>query len=680
MLMVEVFALAAFSQTLPDANLVNTPTAGAPGPLPPTGASVVQWGHDDTVVHRNIWGWTTGGGNQVPYNYGYGICNGLTPGSSVLGTAITPGMYNFGPSNFWHHDVTSDPVDPNSATILAFIATSTAAEGAGYYHQGALNISSIGVAAGEVTLSGVAGNFAPTVGRTVVFAGTGLSWLDGHTATVASVIGSVLGGASTTGITTTVPSGAPSSYGPTVNTGTATTNDTPAAMGPNFGSSQGIPFSIVDSSITPLQYIVNTNGMFDPLVTQSDDPAMPAPSYMPIEGLPGQCAPIYGDQHAILLDKATCWEYEMFQATSCNGAFTNGGSDIWDLTSYNAHPIGWSSVDAAGLTVFAGLLRHDEVAYGNINHAIRMTFLPTHDAFVYPATHWAGDDHGSTYNYGSPIPMGMRLRLKSTFNMSGFSAQNQVILRALQQYGGIVADNGANMFLTGTVDPGWDNSDLGDLHHVTSDDFEVIQMPAAYTVLNPGYQVTLSACADSSLNGTYVNTYPGRGWAEFTANISHANYGPVSNTCTATMNFPSGSVFTLPATWSSPLATVQVSGGVLTGTFPADWAGSPTAGSNLPNSSASPVISAFTATPSSITSGQSSVLAWTASGQTYGYLTQCDTGCPGTGSANPQVGVLPRSGASVTVTPTVTTTYTLNMLNAASQYAITQQSVTVTVH
>jgi hypothetical protein len=701
MLVLLVAGLVHGQATLPPANLSNTT------PPAPAGYQNVQWQYDSSVP-RNISGYIPATG--VAYNYGYNICNGLTPGYSPLSTAITPGMVIFGSSNYWHTNISSASLDPNSAAIIAFISASTRP---GYYAVGTLSVANVNVASGVLTIGGASGTVAPTVGRSVTISGTAESWLNGQTLTVTGVLGSVLGSGGeppTSGITTTVPSGAPSSYNNSSDTGTVTTGtDSAARMEPNFGSAQGIPFSIVDSTVTPL---VDVYDFYEPTTIQV---AAPIPSYVPIEGLPPLCTQTGGDQHTLVLDKATCWDYEFYNAMQCPSQFQVGGESIWDFTNYNYNPVTQSSVDAAGFSVLPGLLRHDEVAFGYINHAIRMTSMPTFDAYVYPASHWAGDGQNvwsssTSYSSGtmvqyngvgyfsqinnnignvpssspsdwkvssllySPVPMGMRLRLKSTFNMNGFSEQNQVILRALQTFGGIVADNGSNMFLTGTVDGQWNDDDLGNLHALTIDDFDVITLPPAYTVLNPGDTMTITGCTNATfLNGnTYVANMVGRGWSQETAAITHADYSTTSDTCTATFGFSSGSPFTLPAAWTASVATVNVTSNLLT----LVWTSS-TAGSNIPNG-AGPVISSFTATPSTITAGQTSVLNWTTSGGSYEYLTQCDTGCPSTGSANPQVGAI--RGNTVTVSPTVTTTYTLNVLSNASQYAITQQSVTVTVH
>ncbi len=181
----------------------------------------------------------------------------------------------------------------------------------------------------------------------------------------------------------------------------------------------------------------------------------------------------------IVVDKTKCWVYETYGTESCNGAWSASNGAIWDMTADERRPYGWTSTDAAGLSVFAGLLRYDEVAAGAINHALRVTVANTKSDlnggyFVAPATHAAGNS-ASTGNI-----IGMRLRLKASFNISGFSAANQVILKAMQQYGLIVADNGSNMFFQGTPDARWNDDDLDNLKNIDASSFEVVQMGTAY--------------------------------------------------------------------------------------------------------------------------------------------------------------------------------------------------------
>jgi hypothetical protein len=131
------------------------------------------------------------------------------------------------------------------------------------------------------------------------------------------------------------------------------------------------------------------------------------------------------------------------------------------------------------LPIFPGLARYDEVASGAIHHALRFTLQSSRAAFVPPASHWAANSTNP-----NAAPMGMRLRLKADFDISGYSAANQVILRALQKYGMIMADNGSNMFISGAPDDRWDNDDLHQLANVTAADFDVVQMSSIYTQSN----------------------------------------------------------------------------------------------------------------------------------------------------------------------------------------------------
>ena len=149
------------------------------------------------------------------------------------------------------------------------------------------------------------------------------------------------------------------------------------------------------------------------------------------------------------------------------------------MTSDEQRPYTWTSADAAGLPIFAGLVRYDEVAAGKIAHALRFTLPQSQAAFVPPASHWAA-------NSTNPLaaPMGMRLRLKASYDISSFSTNVQVILKALQKYGMIMADNGSAMYISGAPDNRWDNNDLHNLSQVPASAFEVVQMNPVYTSAN----------------------------------------------------------------------------------------------------------------------------------------------------------------------------------------------------
>jgi len=317
------------------------------------------------------------------------------------------------------------------------------------------------------------------------------------------------------------------------------------------GSSIGIPYIVVDSSQAPV--VINFTAFGD----ESDPGPMPVPASAPIEGFPN---PGNGDRHVLVLDSSSCWLYELYSSfPQSDGSWNVASAAVWDLTADEQRPLTWTSADAAGLSIFAGLARYDEVASGEIKHALRFTLQDSRAAFVPPASHWAANSTNA-----NAAPMGMRMRLKASFDISQFSATNQVILTALQQYGMIMADNGSNMFISGAPDDRWDNDDLHNLDQVTAADFEVVTMNPIYTQAN----------------------------------------------------LPTG---------------------------------------------ATPVINAFTASSSTVSAGTQVTLQWNVTGASYFDVT-------------PQVGAI--RGTSVVVTPTQTTTYTLN---ATNEFGRNTSTVTVTV-
>ena len=316
------------------------------------------------------------------------------------------------------------------------------------------------------------------------------------------------------------------------------------------GQTGGIPYQVVASNSTPMATIKFGS-------SESDPGPMPLPSNALIEGYPN---PGNGDRHVLVLDRTGCWLYELYAASLKKGVWAVGSSAVWDMTINEQRPYTWTSADAAGLPIFPGLVRYDEVAAGAINHAIRFTVPSTRRAFVAPASHWA-----SSITDPNAPPMGTRLRLKASFDISGFSPTNQVILTALKKYGMILADNGSAIFITGAPDDRWNNDDLHHLTSVIGSNFEVVQMSTVIT--------------DS--------------------------------------NNPTGTA---------------------------------------------PVITAFTANPTSIHKGQTVTLSWSTSGAIYNII-------------SPQVG--PVRTTSITVSPASSTTYTLNSTN---QFGRTTATVAVTVH
>jgi hypothetical protein len=344
------------------------------------------------------------------------------------------------------------------------------------------------------------------------------------------------------------------------NSATIITALTGSNLHPDFSNvvdgNYGIPYVVVDSSVTPGVPVTMTT-----YPSESDITLYPIPLTAPIEGFPPTCTTT-GDNHLIVIDKNQCWIYETWQTQLCNGAWSAANGAIWDLTSTEHRPYGWTSADAAGLPIFPGLVRYDEVAAGAINHAIRMTVAQTKsDAnggyFVAPATHAAGNN-STTGNI-----MGMRLRLKASFDISSYSAANQVILNAMKNYGMIVADNGSNMYFQGAPDARWDDNDLDALKAIDASNFDVVQMGTQY------------------------------------------------DDATA----PTGAV---------------------------------------------PTISSFTASQTTVTAGTPVTLSWTVANDSYDFIDV----------------VGPVRGGTQTVTPTATTTYTLNSTN---QFGRSTMAVTVTV-
>jgi hypothetical protein len=234
------------------------------------------------------------------------------------------------------------------------------------------------------------------------------------------------------------------------------------ADGPDFlhadfggGGAYGIPYVTVAG--TEPKVPVN----FVDWPGESDPGPYPVPLGAPVEG--------GSDRHVIAVDRDNCTLYEMYNAWSRGNHWDASNGAKFDLRSNALRPDTWTSADAAGLPIFAGLARYDEVASGQINHALRVTFNQTQHGFIHPATHYAS----SSTNPNRP-PMGLRLRLKAGYDISGFHGQARVILDALKKYGLINADNGTNWYVTGASDSRWDDNDLNQLKTVSGSAFEVV--------------------------------------------------------------------------------------------------------------------------------------------------------------------------------------------------------------
>jgi hypothetical protein len=236
---------------------------------------------------------------------------------------------------------------------------------------------------------------------------------------------------------------------------------------PDFGSGtwQGSPIGIPFVTVPGTQPLVDVAFGYD---DESDPGPYPIPPDAPIEGGPGSD----GDRHVLVLDRDNCVLYETFYAwPQPDGSWYAGSGAVFDLKAYDLRPDGWTSADAAGLPILPGLVRYDEVAAGEIRHAIRFTASQTRRAYIWPARHYASSLTGSQYP-----PMGQRFRLKADFDISGSSPQVQVILQAFKTYGIILADNGSNWFISGAPDERWDNDVLRELKQVHGSDFEAVNV------------------------------------------------------------------------------------------------------------------------------------------------------------------------------------------------------------
>lgn len=296
-----------------------------------------------------------------------GACNGATTG---IGASLN-GFTCFPSDNAWNRDVSADPVDPNSAAIIAFIG-----------------------------------------------GGTGLH--------------------------------------------------------PDFGSGLwqgapiGIPYVVVASS-TQAKVPVSSTLYGD----ESDPGPMPLPASAPVEG--GSAST--GDRHVLVMDRDACLLYELGNGfLQTNNSWTANCAAVWDLKSNALRPYGWTSADAAGLPIFPGLARYDEVAAGAITHALRFTVPTSRRAYVLPATHWAS----SNTNTSAP-PMGLRVRLKASVDISTYPSQARIVLAAMKRYGLILADNGSAWYISGAPDERWDNNQLAAPSGIKGSDLEVVQMGTVYT-------------------------------------------------------------------------------------------------------------------------------------------------------------------------------------------------------
>lgn len=226
---------------------------------------------------------------------------------------------------------------------------------------------------------------------------------------------------------------------------------------PDFGENPayGIPFVVVPATQP------NVPVTYDAYGDESDPGPFPIPLDAPVEG--------GSDRHVLVVQEGTCRLVELFVARRSGAGWLAASGATWNLGSNALRPLGWTSADAAGLPILPGLVRGDEVAAGAINHAIRVTFAQTRKGYILPATHAA-----SSVTRTDAPPMGLRLRLRADFDISGYTGQARIILQAMRTYGLMVADNGSNWYFQGAPSPVWNDDDLNQLKSVPGTAFEVV--------------------------------------------------------------------------------------------------------------------------------------------------------------------------------------------------------------
>ncbi len=234
---------------------------------------------------------------------------------------------------------------------------------------------------------------------------------------------------------------------------------------PDFGSPRayGFPYAVVGAGQRKLPVHYTAYG------SESDRGPFPIPKGAPVEGGQGSD----GDRHVLVVDRSSCTLYELYRAFSKGGRHAHWNADSgarWNLRSTARRPDTWTSADAAGLPIFPGLIQYNEVAHHRVEHAIRVTFESTRNAWIHPASHCAGD----TANPNAPA-MGTRLRLKPGYGVGHFSGEAKTIAVALKHYGLIVADNGSNWYFGGTSDRRWSDPSLNQLKRIPGSAFQVVK-------------------------------------------------------------------------------------------------------------------------------------------------------------------------------------------------------------
>ncbi|MCF2502075.1 hypothetical protein L0663_01680 [Dyadobacter sp. CY107] len=245
----------------------------------------------------------------------------------------------------------------------------------------------------------------------------------------------------------------------------------------NFGSGLwegapiGVPYVAVCGNQPKVPITFRADDYDGNYGNESDPGPYPIPLNAPVENNGAD------DSHVIAVDVTNKKVYELYNASRTTTGWAASSGAVFDLTSNARRPEGWTSADASGLSILAGLVRHEEVKTGIIDHAIRFTLRKSKVSpnYVFPASHKV---KGGNLSGQAPTPMGMRLRLKANIDLSSYSPKNRIILNAMKKYGIILTDIGSDFFITGAPDPAWNNSELTQLGKLRATDFEVIQMGA----------------------------------------------------------------------------------------------------------------------------------------------------------------------------------------------------------
>ena len=244
---------------------------------------------------------------------------------------------------------------------------------------------------------------------------------------------------------------------PNSSTYLASMNASTTHLHPDFGSNPtyGIPYIVVPGSqpLVPMTF---------QYANESDPGPYPFPPNAPVEA--------GSDRHVLVIDSGNCHLYETFASQYVGPGWNAGSGAVFDFSSNALRPDGWTSADAAGLPIFAGLVRYYEVQAGAIDHALRFTAHATQNGFVHPATHQAGIADAAL------PPMGLRVRLKASYDLTGFTGEAKVVLTALKKYGMFVADNGSDWYITGETNTAWNDNDLDQLKTVPASQFEVVKL------------------------------------------------------------------------------------------------------------------------------------------------------------------------------------------------------------